>query len=134
MFYYFDSATGETSWEAPEDGVFRPQGWWELPKPFPPGKCCVCRTADSDRMCHVCVFDDEADEVAQDPYKGLGFPYAAPGSRTRPKEFCFVCYCTVHRYSRDLRAHGFSLVQPPFEVRGEQSGDTSVVQLVLWWG
>jgi hypothetical protein len=40
--------------------------------------------------------------LVQDPYKGLGFRRAPPGSRVRWKEFCFACYVVTHRYSQEV--------------------------------
>ena len=65
-YFYYNTETGESSWEVPPEGtLYRLSGWWKLPEALPRGKCCVCRITDSDRYCQVCVFDDEKDEIDQ---------------------------------------------------------------------
>jgi hypothetical protein len=65
-FFYYNTETGTSAWARPPPYIpVRLSGWWVLPPPLPRGKCCVCRTTDSDRACSSCTFDDEADEIAQ---------------------------------------------------------------------
>jgi hypothetical protein len=75
----------------------------------------VCRKEASDRQCYTCVFDDEADEIAQVRGKGDGGREGVASGLCRAPAVCFVCSCA--RVSRTDRGRPFAspgpIVGPP---------------------
>ena len=99
-YYYFNNATRASSWEAPENGVFKPYGWWpEAPKKqlARPGMCSECFDEKATMLCNECVVERVVKGKALRPAR-LGF--------------CFTCYVTSHGNDREKMSHTKTIIAP----------------------